>query len=169
MPKYTIKNLKTFIGHEGHGYNADLYRDGKKVAFLIDAADGGELTIHWADMSKPRVEGLCRRWDGELYPCKMTVEEKILNDHIRDITHQCPFQGIQVPMTVDSFCAHLVDALEMDKSFKKKCRNATLFRLRNQNPGEYLVIRTKFSPEVATRIRAKHGDNLEVIYNERYA
>jgi len=45
---YEVKAVKFFIGIEGQGYNANLYRNGKKVAFVIDAGDGGCVTIQWA-------------------------------------------------------------------------------------------------------------------------
>lgn len=44
---YTVKGLKSFIGNEGSGYNASIYRDGKLVAFAYDDASGGCLNIDW--------------------------------------------------------------------------------------------------------------------------
>ncbi|ATS92218.1 hypothetical protein [Stenotrophomonas phage DLP4] len=44
---YTVKGLKSFIGNEGSGYNASIYRDGKLVAFAYDDASGGCLNIEW--------------------------------------------------------------------------------------------------------------------------
>lgn len=37
----TVKNIKTFRGHDGIGVNCDIYIDGKKVATMHDAAYGG--------------------------------------------------------------------------------------------------------------------------------
>lgn len=36
-----LRKVKTFIGNEGIGLNADILVDGKKIAFVRDAADGG--------------------------------------------------------------------------------------------------------------------------------
>ena len=36
-----IKHMKTCIGREGYGFNASLYVDGKKIAFIMDDANGG--------------------------------------------------------------------------------------------------------------------------------
>lgn len=33
---YTVKKIKTFRGHEGEGFNAELYRDGKKISRKIN-------------------------------------------------------------------------------------------------------------------------------------
>jgi len=46
-PTYSVKGIKTFVGMEGHGYNATLYRDGRPVAFAIDDASGGPLSVEW--------------------------------------------------------------------------------------------------------------------------
>ena len=32
---YSVKNIKSFIGMEGYGFNANLYRGKKKIAFLF--------------------------------------------------------------------------------------------------------------------------------------
>ncbi|URA07024.1 hypothetical protein P9A47_gp56 [Xanthomonas phage Elanor] len=50
---YTVKGLKSFIGNEGSGYNASIYRDGKLIAFAYDDASGGAVNIEW------KVEGEC--------------------------------------------------------------------------------------------------------------
>lgn len=46
-PLYTVKGVKSFIGRQGHGFNASLYKDGKKIAFVIDNANGGMLDFQW--------------------------------------------------------------------------------------------------------------------------
>ena len=51
MSNYSVKNIKTFTGSEGKGFNATLYRDGKKIAMVSDMADGGMLRFDWVDYS----------------------------------------------------------------------------------------------------------------------
>lgn len=41
-PKIVLKKVKTFRGREGYGLNAEVYLNGHKVCFFMDAADGGE-------------------------------------------------------------------------------------------------------------------------------
>ena len=45
--KFSIKAIKTFVGREGYGINANLYYNNKKVAFLLDSGNGGCLDIDW--------------------------------------------------------------------------------------------------------------------------
>ena len=40
--KYTVKNVKSFMGREGYGYSCSLYKDGKNIGTVTDTADGGE-------------------------------------------------------------------------------------------------------------------------------
>lgn len=46
---YSVKNVKTFMGNKGYGFNASLYEDGKRVALVIDDAWGGCLQFQWSD------------------------------------------------------------------------------------------------------------------------
>lgn len=43
--QYSVKGVKYFRGHDGYGFNASLYLGKKKIAFLIDLADGGKFQI----------------------------------------------------------------------------------------------------------------------------
>ena len=38
-----VKAIKTFRGHDGEGYNCNIYWNGKKVGYANDFANGGEL------------------------------------------------------------------------------------------------------------------------------
>ena len=37
---YTLKAIKTFMGNEGKGFNANLYHNGKKIGEVTDTANG---------------------------------------------------------------------------------------------------------------------------------
>ena len=47
MPEFTLTKVKTFIGNEGHGLNAEITMDGKPVAFVLDEANGGMIQVDW--------------------------------------------------------------------------------------------------------------------------
>lgn len=47
-----LKAVKTFLGSDGYGLNANLYLNGKKVAFVLDEGNGGELNISFTDNTK---------------------------------------------------------------------------------------------------------------------
>lgn len=79
---YTVSGIKTFTGMEGSGFNANLLRDGKKVAEVIDDASGGPLMIHWADEKATPVKCECRDYKDEMVTRHMTPEEAKLNAYI---------------------------------------------------------------------------------------
>ena len=58
--KWTVDNVKTFRGRDGHGFNARLLRDGVPVAYVIDAADGGPFRFEWYGTDKVGVPGVGR-------------------------------------------------------------------------------------------------------------
>lgn len=79
MKNYSISGVKTFVGREGHGYNAHLLCNGVKVAFLIDDANGGPLNIQWLDYAAPHVQGAARDYKGEPFARFMTPQEAAFN------------------------------------------------------------------------------------------
>lgn len=92
---YEIKNLKTFNGREGKGYNANLLRDGKKVAELIDSGDGGMVSVREIVF-------------GEVKRIKQEISGKFI-----DLGEE--FQNMKVPMDVSTYMAQLVEEFEMKK------------------------------------------------------
>ncbi len=106
-PIYTVKGLKSFIGNEGHGFNATLYRDGKAVAFVYDDASGGPVAFEWKDFQGTKVEVEIEGHDGKTHTVRMTVEEKALFDFTRALPHTVcewndPNTGKPAIMAVDS-------------------------------------------------------------------
>lgn len=46
---YTVKNVKNIPGRRGIGYNANLYKDNKKIASIYDEGFGGQPIIDWVE------------------------------------------------------------------------------------------------------------------------
>jgi len=148
MPVYTVKNIKTFRGHEGHGFNVSLYCDNKKVAFVMDQADGHPVIIEWDD---PSAEG-------------------VLNNHIKDMTYT--FYETVNPMTADIFIAQLVDRVENEKAVlaqqKRWIKNQTVFHIKGEPEGDFRTVKSPFSKKIKEFIINKYGDQVEYILNERH-
>ena len=47
--KYEVKNLKTFNGHDGGGFECSLYKDGKRIGTVFNAGYGGCHEYTFAD------------------------------------------------------------------------------------------------------------------------
>lgn len=124
---WSVKNLKSFNGMEGKGYNATLCHHGLSVAEVIDDASGSELTINWSDYRADMVEGSCYNYMGEKVSREMTPEEKLFNDYVLTLPmHVCNFTdkgGKQVEMRMTDVL--FVDELINDQFLLKQLRSLT--------------------------------------------
>jgi hypothetical protein len=142
--KYEVKNVVSFMGRDMPGYNASLYRDGKKVAFVIDDGNGGCVDIQ----------------------CNFT-ERELLDKHVEGMFYPDEKYG-QIPMGADGFIGMLVGEYEFDKAMKRRCKTSVCWRLKSQLPDQFFQSKKAFHPGVRAILEAKHGEDLDVIFNERY-
>ena len=149
---YSLRKVKTFIGNEGQGFNAELLRDGKPVAFVIDSAQGGEFEYQWygggnAEMLKLR----------EFAKAQPPVKSG----------------DIELAMDMDLYVGSLLDSYLEDRQKRTWCKTKCVFRLKGDNAGEYRTIPVpKNNPEFLlkciSRVKEKYGDRVEEILNEMY-
>jgi len=146
--EYHVKNVKTFIGMEGQGFNANLYRGKKLVAFVIDDANGGEARVQWNDRS----------------------EEKVLKDHLTTLPKvPSETKGVE-DLTIDEswFVSDCVNKFLNDKDIekmRKKCQTKTMYRSKSCKFGHYMVWNVVYSEKVKQALKTKHGEDVE-IFNE---
>jgi hypothetical protein len=162
---YEVRNVKGFEGMEGLGYNAMLYRDGIKVAFVIDEGNGGEMLLRWADCKASRVEVPWSDYQGKPNSILCTPEEAKLYEFIRGKMVDYRFSG-QSQISIGIFLAGLVDDYESPKRFKRICKTKTLFRVKGDKSDEWRTIKEIFSKRIKDFIVGKYGDQVESIMNE---
>lgn len=182
---YEVKGVKGFMGRDCPGYNATLYRDGVKIATVVNDGSGGEERIDWEDAGRPkmvdgkyvmvgaapRVEVQTINYKGEPWTMRCTPEEAKLLEFIKGKTYKMPedLGGKEEPMSVGMFIALLVEAFENTKRFKRLCKTQTLFRIKGDKEGSYRVIKAPYSRQVKDIIVARFGrDKAEVILNETF-
>lgn len=73
LSNYSVAAVKTFNGREGRGYSCNLMLNGKKVAEVLDDANGGPLSVRWLDNEFS--EGQVRQWDDSIKTIRMTKQE----------------------------------------------------------------------------------------------
>tara|TARA_R110000824_G_scaffold243247_1_gene431867 strand:+ start:453 stop:986 length:534 start_codon:yes stop_codon:yes gene_type:complete len=103
---YQVKAVKTFHGHDGHGWECKLYRDGKAVAIVVEDGYGGELKFYWDDQLPdiPRVECRNRNYDGNINTYKGTPEEARLEAHVLDLPQiDSPFGDDDEKMYISAY------------------------------------------------------------------
>lgn len=133
-PLYTVKGIKTFVGMEGQGYNASLYRDGKPVAFVIDDASGGPLQVEWKDHAAERLTVETKDYKGDPWTVKMTPEEKALHDHVSTMAPRtCEWTDSEtgkpavMAVTSDIFIEDLVNDALLLKDVAKMTKGKVAF------------------------------------------
>jgi hypothetical protein len=138
MSNYTVKGVKNFIGREGHGFNATLYRDGKKIAFVSDMADGGCLRFDWEDRSEAA--------PFEAY----AATQPPLQTH-----------GMVIPCDGDLYASRLVENLSIEKKLKAGLKKKTYFI----HDGACYTNKSPYTAYVGSLIKERYKG--AVILNER--
>lgn len=171
MPDYTVKNIKSFRGTDGYGYNATIYCDGKKIAFAMDGADGAPLNVEWEDSNvRPLVDVTWKNHNDEACIIHCTPEEAKMYEHVRGKKWTLgEFSGNMDP---DLFIEELVND-ELNKKSKiaqekRWIKKETLFHLKDQKEGAFMTIKAVFCKRVKDFIINKYGDQVAFILNERY-
>jgi thymidylate synthase len=142
---YSVKNVKSFQGMEGYGFNANLYRGKKKIASVIDSGDGGQVMVYWDDRK---------------------TEEPLLAKHLKKLPKITYEYG---DFTVDEsyFLSNCVTKWETEKDIrrmKKQCQKKTLFRHSLHQDGEYGTVQAVFTNDVKKWLENKY-EKVE-IFNE---
>lgn len=162
---YTVKGITTFNGMEGSGYNASIYRDGVRVAYVIDDASGGPLMIDWLDKEVECWE--CLDYKGTPFMYKGTAEEKLMYDYTKSLpAHECDFldsdgQPVMMDWTIDLFMDELVNTQITFNKFKKDMKKSVLYRAKN---GDLMKVNAQGNPNLYNNLRVKYGAT--VILNE---
>lgn len=119
IPAYTLRKVKTFRGMDGQGLNAELLRDGKPVAFILDEGRGGEMRFDFnGQMHGESAEE--KLWDAFI------SEEKAKCDDVKKdefgLTERGYFDGA-------SWVNGAVDAMLNDKRFRRLCKTNIVFQV----------------------------------------
>ena len=151
-PKFEIKKYHKNMGHEGEGFNVELWVDGVLTAYVIDEGCGGCPLYQWVDFDKMKV-----------------VQESIAAHPPKVYPKYGSDEEFSVKYDQDTFINDLVDEFLVARTFKRKCKKKTCYKLKSQKAGSYYEMAAVFNAEVARKLREKWGDDLEVIYNEKFA
>jgi hypothetical protein len=162
---YSVKGFKEQRGTEGYAYNATLYRDGKKIAFVINEGNGGESHFDWMDRQAPKVDILRHIHrhgeQDEPFAYLGTPEEKSFVELADSQTYT--FGDHTGRKNADILMEDLIEIFKM----KRTCKTQTVFRLVSDGDASFQEIKEKFTPELRAWIVQKYGSNLVEIVNER--
>ena len=139
---YSVRNVKTFTGMEGPGFNATLCRDGRPVASVLDEAQGASLRFDW----------------------KSDAEETALRTLCSKVPPQ-DFEGISIAYDIDQLLFRLLNDHENDKRLKRRAKTKTLFRIKGDAPDEWRMLNV-VGPKATQYLATKYGAQLETVYGQ---
>ena len=148
-----LKNVK-IAWHMSEGttaFTASLYIHGKKAADVKNEGRGGDNHPRFMDRE---VEKGFHEFCKSLPPRDYGMDA----DGAFNETY---------PMNYDSFIGDLLAEWIENDDWKKACRKGLVFRVKSDNEDQYRTTKGKYSPELASAIREKYGDELVEIINER--
>lgn len=148
MPKYEVKNVKSFMGREGYGYECTLYKDGVRIGTVTDTADGGCADYYLNKGEKELLDTYCK------------TLPKV------DSGLDCGDEDSTIDVDADIFVARLVDEYEKSKEMRGWCRKGTIFRINGMEEGRYRSLKSKFSQQVKEYLEKKYAGQGLVIMNE---
>jgi hypothetical protein len=111
-PIYSVKNIKSFTGMEGRGYNATLYNGQRKIAGLIDDASGGPLIIRLTDQAEAEI---------------LDAYIQTLPDHVCNFLDPETGQPAVIKYSMELFLDDLVNLTEQVNKIKKSIKKRILF------------------------------------------
>lgn len=141
---YSVKNVKTFTGNEGAGFECSLYKDGKRLGTVMDPATGGQSNFFISREEGKLLDAYC--------------------ETLPRIPWEINSEGCKVDK--DFFVGNLVASFLEEKNLKQKCKRKTIFTLKDSD--KYWSIKLVFSQQGKKHLMKKHGDNLKEIINERF-
>lgn len=109
---YTIASVRTFRGMETEGFNAALFRDGRKLATLINEGNGGLTKFEWVE------RGRLALINGR----PATIEEARLHEYasgLPEVPAGPGDDGAALRMDSGLFVELLVERTEEEKRFRK--------------------------------------------------
>lgn len=151
--EYTLRKVKTFRGMDGQGLNAELLRDGKVVAFLIDEGCGGMMRFDWMDRSHgaSSEEDL---WDAFIAEEKAKTDDTKADAHGH--TERWYFDG-------ETWVNKKVDDLLNEKRWRRLCKTNVIYQL-GAGVGSDQFFKIKGGTEMIAHLQHKYaGQNLRIL------
>lgn len=120
ISQYSINAVKTFRGHDGHGYSCNLLRNKKKVAEIVEDGWGGGLQFYWLDDNTSAVVHT-RTFDDKPHSFNGTVEQSLFYAEIMKLPKIPASQELGLPEMFNSpdiWVDELVNEFLLQKAIK---------------------------------------------------
>jgi len=154
MPRFELKKYHKNMGHEGEGFNCELWMDGALAAHVIDEGGGGPPLYQWASREMAQ---------------KVLDHVKTLPEKVYPAAHG--MEAFSRPADQESFIWDLVAAHLEDKRTRRAAKTKLLFKLKSDAGTDvaYRTLKAPYGEQAAEFVRKKYGDDLLEIINETLA
>lgn len=156
---YSLKNLKTFTGMEGGGYEASLYKGNTKIGTAMNAGDGGSDIFRFVSReAESEFTAFANDWY-ETSDSKREWDEFVAQNKLDSSPDGATAQAHKL----ESWVSEEEGRMETKKWLKRNAKNKTLFRLLGDEKGTWRTI-NKTGQTVIDQILKKYSGKIEVIY-----
>ncbi len=145
---WSVKGVKTFMGEDAPGYECSVYLSNRKVARANEYGGGGPLSITW--LSAAAEEMLAK------FGNKIGRPSSYYNN------------GGYYVLGADGVVEEMVSIFQERKLWMRKCKTKICYRTKDLKPGQHFEVKGIFTKDIGLDLHKKHGDNLDIIYNEKY-
>lgn len=145
-----LKKLKHMEGPDGLIWSCDVYLSGKRLGSVLDDGNGGGLLFDIKNDDLAKLATALRAVD---YPLNATGE-------LGDLTPKTDHAYVEWVLP------YIADNLESLKKTKRIAKTKTMFVLEGDVEGDYWVLKTLYTTDLAARLRETHGKALKCIVNE---
>lgn len=152
---YSVKSVKSFMGHEGYGFNCTLCKDGRKVASVINQGDGGEPYFYFENKEVEKA----------LYAFVKTLPKRQTEFPRGDGSKE----KFEYTEDIGTFVAGLIDEWDYLKRMKRMCKTKTVFRLDDTEEDRVQVIDEPYNASIKSFLDKKYGKRVVEIVNETIA
>jgi len=162
---YSVKNIKSFTGREGLGFECTLYKDGKKIGTVTDTANGGEVDFYLDKGEEDKLRAYCKTLPRTYY------------DDVKNTTSLTKKQFEKFwkegrEIHAGDFVTALVEKWENDKRQKAQrrrwCKRETVFRIEGDKKGNYRTISQPYDIKIKAHLMQKYKGQGLVIVNEEF-
>lgn len=137
FPGFEIKGLKFFRGNEGHGFNATVYKDGRKLGLVINEGNGGCFNYEMERTDQEMLESAARLF-------AIAEGEKVEEGMGRRF--------------VDGFVEAMAIAKETDGKLRRAMKNKLVFTLPGDADGDFRTLNAPYDDRSKAHVLKKYPE-----------